>query len=264
MATSSTKTRHYAARPDADPVDLAAGGAGPVWRDALEGRYLSDVDAIAAVLPPPLEVTDDPTVRVAIATGTNPDGSSFGEGRVTVQARHGSVVGEYPLLVVVDTEQALFEARERFGDPARRGVITGSINDRRIEKRISRNDQHVVHLVGVVEGPEAPTPATRTEFTFRTRRALDGAMALAEDPELVIVTRTVEERRAATVGGIVRLGGTPFDPIRELPIRKTHGLRIAQQFVTVSARSAGSVPAASHEPFLHHRYDPSPVADRSD
>ena len=264
MARSSTKTRHYAARPDADPVDLAAGGAGPVWRDALEGRYLSDVDAIAAVLPPPLEVTDDPTGRVAIATGTNPDGSSFGEGRVTVQARHGSVVGEYPLLVVVDTEQALFEARERFGDPARRGVITGSINDRRIEKRISRNDQHVVHLVGVVEGPEAPTPATRTEFTFRTRRALDGAMALAEDPELVIVTRTIEERRAATVGGIVRLGGTPFDPIRELPIRKTHGLRIAQQFVTVSARSAGSVPAASHEPFLHHRYDPSPVADRSD
>ena len=121
MATSSTKTRHYAARPDVDHADIAAGGAGPVWRDTLEGRYLTDPDAVAAALPAPLEPTGDPTVRVAIATGTNPDGSSFGEGRVTVQARHGSIVGEYPLVVVVDTEHALLEARERFGDPARPG-----------------------------------------------------------------------------------------------------------------------------------------------
>lgn len=264
MSTPSTKVRHYAARPDAQHIDLAAGGAGPVWRDTLEGRYLSDRDAVAAVLPPPLEATEDPTVRVSISTGTNPDGSPFGEGRVTVQARHGSIVGEYPLLVVVDTEHALFDARERFGEPARRGLITGTIKERRIEKRISRNDQHVVHLVGVVEGPEAPTPGSRTEFTFRTRRSLDEAVGLAADPEIVIVTRTIEERRAATVGGIIRLGGTPFDPVRELPIRKTHGLRVAQQFVTLSARSAGHVPADSHRPFLHHRYDPSPVADRSD
>lgn len=264
MATSSTKTRHYAARPDAQPTDLAAGGAGPIWRDTLEGRYLTDREAVAALLPPPLEPTEDPTVRVTIATGTNPDGSSFGEGRVSVQARHGSIVGEYPLVVVVDTEPALLEARERFGDPAHRGVITSTIKDRRIEKRISRNDHHVIHLVGVVEGPESPTPSSRSEFTFRTRRALDQAMGLADDPELVVVTRTVEERRAATVSGIVRLGGTPFDPVRELPIRKTHRLRIAQQFVTLSARSAGRIPAEAHQPFLHHRYDPSPVADRSD
>ena len=173
-------------------------------------------------------------------------------------------MGEYPLLVVADTEQAVLEARERFGEPARQGEIGGSITERRIEKRVSRHGHNVVHLVGVVEGPEAPTPSTRTEFTFRTRRALDAAMRLAEDPELVIVTRTIEERRAATVGGVVRLGGTPFDPIRELPIRKTHGLRIAQQFVTLSARSAGNVPADWHHSFLHHRYDPPPVANTAD
>lgn len=264
MAAPSTKTRHYAARPDAPVLDLAAGGAGPVWRDTLEGRYLTDPDALAAVLPPPLEATEDPTVRVSIATGNNPDGSPFGEGRVSVQARHGSIVGEYPLFVVADSDQAVLEARDRFGDPAHRGVIGGSIDGRRIEKRISRKDHNVVHLVGVVEGPESPTPTSRIEFTFRTRRALNEPMDLAEDPELVIVTRTVEERRAATVGGIVRLGGTPFDPIRELPIRKTHGLRIAQQFVTLSARSAGHVPADSHRPFLHHRYDPSPVPASTD
>lgn len=264
MATSSTKTRHYAARPDVDHADIAAGGAGPVWRDTLEGRYLTDPDAVAAALPAPLEPTGDPTVRVAIATGTNPDGSSFGEGRVTVQARHGSIVGEYPLVVVVDTEHALLEARERFGDPAHLGSVTGTITDRRIEKRIGRHDHNVVHLVGVVDGPEAPTPTSRTEFTFRTKRSIDHALDLAEDPELVLVTRTIEERRAATVGGIVRLGGSPFDPVRDLPVRKTHGLRIAQQFVTLSARSGGHIPADSHRPFLHHRYDPSPVADRSD
>ncbi len=263
MAGASTGTRHYAARTVTHP-DLFAGALGPIWRDTMEGRYRTDPDALAAVLPPPLEPTEDADVRLSIATGTNPDGTTFGEGRISVQARHGTIVGDYPLLVVYTGEHDAIDARERFGEPAHVGKINGSIKVRRVEKRITRLDHHVAHLVGVVEGPQPPASTSRTEFTFRVSRAIDGARAIEGDAELLVVTRTIEERKAAKVGGIVRLGASPFDPIRELPLRQTHGVRIAQQFITVSARSAGRIPADDIVPFLHHRYDPPPVADDGD
>ena len=251
-------TRHYSAD-TTTPPDLLAGGAGPIWRDTMEGRYRTDPEALAAVLPPPLEPTEDADVRLTIATGTNPDGTTFGEGRISVRARHGTIEGDYPLLVVHSHERDAIEARERLGEPAHVGHVNGSIKARRVEKRITRLEHHVAHLVGVVEGPEQPVPTSRTEFTFRVHRALDGARAIDGDAELVVVTRTIAERKAAKVGGIVRLGASPFDPVRELPLRQTHGVRIAQQFVTVSARSAGRIPADDIVPFLHHRYDPPPL-----
>lgn len=234
----------------------------PVWRDNLEGRYRTEDALVAELLPPPLEPTDEPVIRVAVATGTLPDGTAFGEARATVQARYGDLVGEYVLLVLHDREQAMLEDRERLGLPAKLGQITSKITDQRIDHTAKRNGASVATVVGMVYDVDQPTPAVRTEFAYRTQRTSSGDFGLAADPELVVITRSIEERRAAKVQGVVRPGACPTDPLRQLKVRKTLGLRLSQQFVTVAARTIGSVPADDYLPFIHHRYEVAPATAR--
>src|SRR6476620_6580385 len=88
------------------------------WATTLTAHYETDAERVAAGLPPPLEPTDEPLVRVTIATvdlgGGRPP---FGAGTVAVRARHEGTVGDYPLVMPMTTEQAVVGGRETFGEP---------------------------------------------------------------------------------------------------------------------------------------------------
>jgi acetoacetate decarboxylase len=229
---------------------------GPVWVDNLETIYRTDPTTVAAVLPPPLAPGPDPVVRVSISTASDDRGATTGVARVSVQASWDTMVGEYVLFVGATTEAEALNARERFGEPAHQVDITSTINgQRRIANRVVRLGQTVVQIVGMVEEPEPPERAVRTEFAFRIIRSVSDPSALAADPELVAITRSVEERKAAKVAGIVRLGHSPIDPVRDLVVRHTDRSRLAQQFVTIGAKVVDEVPAADFLPYVHQRYD---------
>ena len=100
-----------------------------------------------------------------------------------------------------------------------------------------------------------------SEFTYRTLRAHDDGCRLAADPTLCLVKRTIEERRATLIGGLVRLGQSPYDPLNALPVRNTQSVRLSQQFVTTTVSELCSVPAVDYQPYLHQRYDDLSAVD---
>jgi hypothetical protein len=98
----------------------------------LEVVYLTDPDALAEVLPPPLAAPPEPRVHVRI---TDID-LRFGDHRYkelvayfAVDAVLDGEPGEYPLLIPIDLEHAVSISRERFGEPA--GAQAGAGGERR-------------------------------------------------------------------------------------------------------------------------------------
>ena len=109
-----------------------------VWSDSLEAVYLTDAEVVAAVLPPPLEPGPEPLVRLNISTVSMPGDHVFGAGWFGVQARHGDLLGEYPLLMPMSTEQATVGGRETFGEPKKIAQITADRNGDSVYGVISR------------------------------------------------------------------------------------------------------------------------------
>lgn len=237
---------------------------GPIWVDTLETIYRTDPTTVAAILPPPLAPGPDPVVRVSISTASDDGGVTTGAARVSVQASWDTMIGEYVLFVGTTNEAEALNARERFGEPAHQADITSTINtQRRITNRVARLGHTVVQVVGMVEEPQPPERVVRTEFAFRITRSVGDPSALAADPELVAITRSVAERKAAKVAGIVRLGNSPIDPIRDLVVHRIDRSRLAQQFVTIAAKVVDEIPAADFLPYVHQRYDQAPDSSRS-
>ncbi|MGI9622715.1 MAG: acetoacetate decarboxylase family protein [Acidimicrobiales bacterium] len=237
------------------PWERPFDGGEPIWTDSLEVTYLTDASAAAAVLPPPLEPSDASLVRMSIASWTDIDDSPAGEARVSVQATLDGLLGEYPLLVCHTSEAAVIEDREILGSPAKLAEVTSVINGKRIDNRFERDGRLVGRIVGTVNRPDRTDTRRRTEFMFRTIRSVEDSARLDRDPELLKVSCVVEERRAATIGGIVRLGRSEFDPIADLPMRHIRGTRLVQQFARRRVESSQQVSASAFEPFLHQRYD---------
>lgn len=249
----STPSNSYG--PRSEPWGRPRETGDPIWTDNLEVTYLTDADAVAAVLPPPLTAGDAALLRLSIATWTEEDGSEAGEARVSIQAKYEEIQGEYPLLVCYTSEAAVVEAREIFGEPAKLAQMFTTIHGKRIDSRFERNGQMIGRIVGTVNRPDRVETRRRTEFTFRPTRAIDDPSQLAADPDFVRLACVIEERKAATVGGIVRLGGLPYDTIRDLPMRNIRGTRLVQQVARRSVESVDSVDASDFQPFLHQRYD---------
>ena len=132
----------YAARP-LEAIrnrELEATGR-ETWSDSLEAVYVTDPEVVAAVLPPPLEPGPEPLVRLNISTVTMPGNLVFGAGWFGVMARHEDVVGEYPLLMPMTTEQATVGGRETFGEPKKIAEISATRDGEKLHSTIRRMAQ---------------------------------------------------------------------------------------------------------------------------
>src|SRR5438132_6161628 len=160
------------------------------WATTLTAYYETDPDVVAAVLPPPLEPTDDPLVRVLIATvELDRDLPVFGAGTFAVRAQHEGTVGDYPLVMPMTTEQAVVGGRETFGEPKKLAEVTLERDGDRIVGRMGRLGVTFVELSGrVLETLDLPPDGKRTDFYFKFLPAPDGKGFDAE-PSLVYCHR---------------------------------------------------------------------------
>ena len=126
------------------------------WSDSLEAVWETDAEIVAAVLPPPLEPGPEPLVRLNISTVTMPGGHVFGAGWFGVQARYGTTVGEYPLLMPMSTEQATVGGRETFGEPKKIARITSDRDGDRIHNTVERMGYTVAEIKGTITGEREP------------------------------------------------------------------------------------------------------------
>ena len=230
------------------------------WATSLVAIYETDPDVIAAVLPPPLEPSDQPLVRVTVASVDLGRGlPPFGAGTFAVQARHEGTVGNYPLVMPMTTEQSVIGGRETFGEPKKLAEVVLSRDGDRVRGTVTRLGTTIIELTGRVTGERDPIEGSRTDFYFKFLPAPDGK-GFDSEPALVYCHRQETSRSVEGVDGEVILRDSRFDPVADLPVRRLVEMTISERRSTQRGEIVSHVPAEWLLPFVHQRYDDlSPV-----
>ena len=226
------------------------------WATTLTAVYETDPEAIAAVLPRPLTPSADPLVRVTFATVDIGHGRApFGAGTFSVEAMHGDLVGGYPLLMPMTTEQAVVGGRETYGEPKKLADVTLRREGDSIHGWFARMGITFVEIEGRITGSAPLTPdRTRTDFYYTS--LLDPAgKGFDADPSLVHCHRDEKTRSIFTVDGTVTLRESKFDPVADLPVRALRFIEFAERSSRQHGEIVRTVPGEWVMPFVHQRYD---------
>ena len=255
----------YAAQPDPEVVDAGpASSDGPdgpkMWSQNLVVLYETDVD-IAAMLPQPLEATD-PIVRINLACVDMPMmDEPLQAGTFSVACRHGDIEGFYDLLMIMSTETAVTGGRETFGEPKKIGNVklehSGDIGTAggSVVGVMTRKGHDLIEVRGSVAEVLDPGPITE-RFAFYYKFLLDPqGGGFDHDPTFVHVRRTQENRVLERLDAEVVLGGSPFDPVGDLPVKRVVSAFFSENHQTQTGTIVGTVPGEWVWPYRHQRYD---------
>ena len=262
-----TRVRYGARTPDElENREVKATSVG-AWATSMTAIYETDPEVVAAVLPPPLEPSGEPLVRITVARVDLGRGlPPFGAGTFAVQARHEGVVGNYPLVMPMTTEQSVIGGRETFGEPKKLAEVTlerggGDAGDR-IVGRVTRLGTTFIEVEGtVVEALPTPPENDRVDFYFKFLPAPDGKGFDAE-PALVYCHRHETSRSLERIEGTVTLRESRFDPVADLPVRRLVAITVAERSTIQRGEIVTRVPSDWLVPFVHQRYDDlSPVGE---
>ena len=226
----------------------------PIWSKAVTVIFRTDPDAIAAVLPRPLEPAAA-TARLRIATVDMGTGlPSFGAGWFGVRARHGDVEGEYALFMPMSTEQATTGGRETFGEPKKISQLDLDLDGDQLTAGVSRMGSQVAAISGTL-GPEAPGyEIDKLDFYFKLLPDPSGD-GLEGDPALVYCRRHETARVVRPVTGECKLLEAPLDPIADFPVLEILSFEYAEISSSQQGEIVERVPAEWLVPFMHQRYD---------
>lgn len=230
------------------------------WATSLVAVYETDPEVIAAVLPPPLEPTDQPLVSVKVATVDLGRGlPPFGAGSFAVQARHEGTVGNYALLMPMTTEQSVVGGRETFGEPKKLAEVTLTRDGDQVKGLITRLGTTIIEIGGRVTDPLDPIEGSRTDFYFKFLPAPDGK-GFDSEPSLIYCHRDEASQSVEAVDGEVILRESRFDPVADLPVRKLVSITLSERRSVQRGEIVSRVPAEWLLPYVHQRYDDlSPV-----
>ena len=230
------------------------------WATTLTAVYETDPEALAAVLPQPLLPSAEPLVRVTFASVDIGRGRPpFGAGTFAVEAVHDGLVGGYPLVMPMTTEQAVVGGRETFGEPKKLGEVTlvrsaDGTNDA-VRGAFTRMDVTFVEINGTVVGEVPPTPdRRRTDFYFKFLLDPSGR-GFDSDPWLVHCHRDETTRAVWKVDGEITLRESRFDPVIDLPVRAVRFIELAERSSSQRGELVRTVPGEWVRPFIHQRYD---------
>lgn len=233
------------------------------WATSLVTIYETDPEVVAAVLPPPLEPTDRPLVKVTVATVDlqRPGIPVFGAGSFSVAARHDGLDGWYALLMPMTTEQSVIGGRETFGEPKKLGQVELHRDGDRVTGTIARLGTTIVEIAGTVGDTVDVPDGRRTDFYFKFLPAPDGK-GFDGDAALVHCHRDETTREARAVDASVVLRDSRFDPVADLPVRRVVSTTLAERRSVQRGEIVERVPADWLIPFAHQRYDDlSPVGE---
>lgn len=233
------------------------------WSTSLTARYETDPAFIAAVLPPPLEPTGEPIVKVSIATVDLGGGRApFGAGTFAVAARHEGTEGFYPLLMPMTTEQSVIGGRETFGEPKKLADVVLDRTEDRVHGTVRRLGIEFIELTGrVVEQLPTPPDSERTDFYFKFLPAPDGKGFDAE-PALVYCHRKETTRSHHRIDGTVMLSESRFDPVADLSVHRLREMTFSERRSEQRGEIVSRVPGDWVAPYVHQRYDDlSPTGD---
>jgi len=226
-----------------------------IWSQAITAVYETDPELIAAVLPKPLEPGPEPLVRATITTVQMPGGQPFGAGWFGVQARHGDLVGEYPLFMPMTTEQATVGGREVYGEPKKIGEVWVRRDGDDVEGVMARLGFTVCEIRGRISGAREPYEKRKTDFYFKLSRSPESPTDLDQEPLLVYGQKLEKARVHEGIEGDIMLKDSPLDPIADFVVRRVVDINWTERATIQTGKVIARVPKEDLLPFVHQRYD---------
>jgi acetoacetate decarboxylase len=240
------------------PEGAHAGGGFTPTLPSLEVVYRTDPDALAAVLPPPLEAPPEPRVHARV-TEINLEFGDYKHhemvGYFAVDAVYDGQLGEYPLLIPIDLESALSISRERFGEPKKLAEIELVRDGDHVEGRITRHGVTFIEIIGdVAESLPVPKPYPAVQWWFKFLPAVSGD-GFDAGPLLVRVDQERQPESVERVEGKLVLRDLATDPVVDLPVLETESIHWTVRKTTHQPTLVGPVDPDAFRPYAAARYD---------
>jgi acetoacetate decarboxylase len=224
---------------------------------SIEVVYRTDPDALAAVLPPPLQPPAEPRVHVRI---TDID-LTFGEYRhkelvayFAVDAMHDGDPGEYPLLIPIDLEGAIAISRERFGEPKKLAEIELVRDGRHVEGRVTRHGVTFIEIVGdVVESLPVPAPYPARQFWIKFLPAVSGT-GFDAGPFLTRLEQVRSPQSIERIDGKLELRDVATAPVVDLPVLEVESMSWVVRSSENTPTLVGQIDGDAFAPFAPIRY----------
>lgn len=223
---------------------------------AISAVYETDPEVIAAVLPPPLQPTENPLVTVSVShCGASNTLQPFGGGGLAVEAQYEGIRGAYPLTMPMSTDSAVVFGRELYAEPKKLAEIELRRDNDRIVGTIRRHGVTYIEISGSVVAQEDPPESNESSrFYFKFMPAPDGA-GLDGDPLLVRVRHTGRSRLVERLDGELILRESPHDPVVDVPVRKLLRVTYTEGDTYTHGEVLARVPAESFLPYMFGKVD---------
>lgn len=184
----------------------------------LNIQYPTDPSRIAALLPPGIEPSAASNVYLSIYLVAVPDEPEFGI-LTNVDADYRGETGRYTIGYGIDQESAIFQSKNRDGQPKYPAETEYYRWGRKVSARCSHQRYTFVEYKGQTTG-SASQPLgehTNIEWWVKVSPAVGGAeKAYDFAPHAVKVETTQRATWREDVSGELRLLESPWDPIAEL------------------------------------------------
>jgi len=217
--------------------------------------FETSAEAIAALLPPPLEPTSESlgSAWVGEIGNSNCVGPFLGAG-LYVRARYQDIVGNYCVTMPMSTPQSVTFGRELYGEPKKLASIIFERQDEHVWGSAERHEIRILSLRGRMNGAAATGRRETSTFHFKFTPRVDGA-GFDSPPQLVHVTTDTTVKVAQRGRGELIFRDSPHDPVSDIPVRQVIEAVYTEADVYTSGRILCEVDPQQFLPYAFGKID---------
>lgn len=175
-------------------------------------------DAIAALLPPPLEPTPEALALAWISDlGTSTCVGPYQSAALFLRARYQNTIGNYCLSMGVSIPEAVTFGREFYGEPRKHAKLIFERQDEYVWGSAERHEVRFLSLRGRMTDSAPAGRQQATYFTFKHAPRPDGG-GFANPPQLVQIDEDLSVQHAEIGRGELILRDSAHDPVSDIPV----------------------------------------------
>jgi acetoacetate decarboxylase len=213
----------------------------------------SDPAFIKSVLPPGLEPQGNNVKTAMVCQFEGGSCGPFRGGAVYIAARHKDILGQYTLLMYMDSDDALMFGRDLFGEPKKIAAVNFDVNESRASGGVERGGVRIIEIHAELDRRASLEGTTGTDFNYKASLATNGK-GLAGDAVLTVTTLHLQPTVHRTGTASLKLNGTVHDPLHEVPVGKILSARLLASDFHAASYAATTIPAEIFLPYAYGRY----------
>lgn len=222
---------------------------------ALTVQFETDPDAVAALLPPPLEPSRNPVGTAWVRdVGNSTTVGPYAVAGLAVRARYADLTANYVLSMPVSTSAALLFGRDLYGEP---GKLAKIVFEEQEDHVWGSAERHEIRFLSVRGRCTEEAPAVREEqglFLFKYLLRPDGS-GFDTPPLLVHVLEDIGVKTARRGRGEIVFRESPHDPVSEVPVRQVLDAVYTEGHLYRTARVLGRVDPEAFLPYAFLKTD---------